>query len=173
MPARIRLARVEEADRFCEIEDDAGMLFATAQGYEWIAEQGNRAPDEWAVAVRAGLCWAADNEDGQTIGVVAARAAGEDLFVIELAVTMAEQGRGIGSALLDAVETHARRSGLRAVTLTTFRDIPWNAPAYVRRGYVRVSPENTPSYLREILAEEAANGLPPDLRCAMELVLRP
>lgn len=168
---QVRLARVEEADRFCEIEDDAGMLFATAQGYEWIAELGNRAPEEWAAAAREGLCWAADNEDRQTVGVVAARAIGADLFIVELAVTMAEQGRGSGGRLLDAVEAHARSKDLRAVTLTTFRDVPWNGPAYTRRGYAPVAPEGMPPYLREILAEEAANGLPADLRCAMELVL--
>ncbi len=172
MPVHVRLARIEEAESFCEIEDGAGMLFTTAPGYEWIAHLGNREPEEWAAAIREKLCWAADNDAGETVGVVAARQAGADLFVVELAVVTAEQRRGIGGALLDVVEAHARDNGLRAVTLTTFRDVPWNAPAYARRGYAQVESETMPAYLRAILAEEATNGLPPDLRCAMALVLQ-
>jgi len=170
---QVRLARIEEAQDFCAIEDDAGMLFRTFPGYEWIAELGNREPEDWAAAIRAGLCWAVANASGGTVGVVAARAEGRDLFIVELAVTMAEQGRGLGGRLLDAVEGHARSKDLRAVTLTTFRHVPWNGPAYARRGYAPVASQGMPPYLQEILAEEAANGLPADLRCAMELVLVP
>ena len=155
------------------IEDDAGMLFRTCPGHEWIADLGNREPWEWEAAIRNGLCWAIDNEEARAVGVVAARAAGTDLFVVELAVTMAEQGRGIGGRLLDAVETHARLKGLRAVTLTTFCEVPWNAPAYARRGYSRIEPAVMQPYIREVLAEEEANGLPSSMRCAMELVLAP
>ena len=39
-----------------------------------------------------------------------------------------------------AGEQWARRQGHAAVTLTTFRDLPWNAPAYLRLLEQQVTP---------------------------------
>lgn len=43
--------------------------------------------------------------------------------------------RGIGGALLEASCARARDAGFGALTLTTFRDLEWNAPWYARRGF--------------------------------------
>ncbi|MFF3544407.1 GNAT family N-acetyltransferase [Streptomyces platensis] len=72
--------------------------------------------------------------------------------------------RGIGRALID----RARGDGGRvALTLTTFTEVPWNAPYYARIGF-RVLPEAelTPG-LRAIRAHEAALGLDRWPRVAM------
>lgn len=53
----------------------------------------------------------------------------------QLSVHPASGRRGIGRALVDSVCDWARSSGFRAVTLTTFRDVPWNAPFYSRLGF--------------------------------------
>jgi N-acetylglutamate synthase-like GNAT family acetyltransferase len=76
-------------------------------------------------------------------------------------------GSGIGSALLATVCAHARAAGLRAVTLTTFRDVPWNAPFCARRGF-RVLPEDewTPG-LAALVAREEELGLPRGMRVVM------
>lgn len=47
----------------------------------------------------------------------------------QLAVHPVHEGKGLGTALLEAV------CALGDVTLTTFRDVPWNAPWYARRGF--------------------------------------
>ncbi|MGW7249459.1 GNAT family N-acetyltransferase [Streptomyces decoyicus] len=64
--------------------------------------------------------------------------------------------RRIGRALIDRAE---RDGGRGALTLTTFTEVPWNAPYYARIGF-RVLPEAelTPG-LRAIRAHEAALGL--------------
>lgn len=46
------------------------------------------------------------------------------------------QGRGIGTALLDAAEDWARAHGHSRMTLTTYRDVAWNGPYYIRRGWI-------------------------------------
>ncbi|WP_327154154.1 GNAT family N-acetyltransferase [Streptomyces tubercidicus] len=64
--------------------------------------------------------------------------------------------RGIGRALIDRAELDG---GPAALTLTTFAEVPWNAPYYARIGF-RILPEAelTPG-LRAIRAQEAALGL--------------
>ncbi|MCX2968486.1 MULTISPECIES: GNAT family N-acetyltransferase [Streptomyces] len=64
--------------------------------------------------------------------------------------------RGLGRALLDHVQ---RAHGNRPLTLTTFRDVPWNAPYYARLGFVALAEERWTPGLREIRAHEAELGL--------------
>lgn len=64
--------------------------------------------------------------------------------------------RGIGRALIDRAMGD---SGPGAVTLTTFAEVPWNAPYYLRLGFrVLADAELTPG-LRAIRAREASLGL--------------
>lgn len=55
--------------------------------------------------------------------------------------------------------TRAREDGLTALTLTTFTDVPWNAPYYARLGFRALSESELTPGLRRIRAEEAAHGL--------------
>jgi GNAT superfamily N-acetyltransferase len=48
--------------------------------------------------------------------------------------------QGLGRVLLDHACEWARGNGLKAVTLTTFANIPWNAPNYERCGFVCCRP---------------------------------
>jgi N-acetylglutamate synthase-like GNAT family acetyltransferase len=73
-------------------------------------------------------------------------------------------GKRVGRQLIACAE-HARKLGLTSLTLTTFRDVPWNAPFYARLGFEIVT-ELTPE-LRQKREEEAAHGLAYDSRCAM------
>lgn len=91
------------------------------------------------------------------------------LHLWELDVRRELQGRGIGRLLIAAVADGARERGLPGVTLTTFRDIPWNAPFYARVGFRLLAPTELNPRLREILAREAERGMKG--RCAMRLEL--
>ena len=42
---------------------------------------------------------------------------------------------GIGAGLVRAAQIDARNTGIKALTLTTFRDVAWNAPFYARLGF--------------------------------------
>jgi GNAT superfamily N-acetyltransferase len=64
-----------------------------------------------------------------------------NLHLDQLAVHPDSMRQGIGGRLVEAVAERARASGAPAVTLTTFRDVPWNAPWYERRGF-HVLPES-------------------------------
>jgi GNAT superfamily N-acetyltransferase len=57
----------------------------------------------------------------------------------QLSVRPAAGRRGIGRALVMAVCRWADRQGYTAVTLTTYRDVPWNKPFYEKLGFRLVS----------------------------------
>jgi GNAT superfamily N-acetyltransferase len=75
----------------------------------------------------------------------------------QLSVIPAMCGQGIGSALLRTAIDWATRRGYPAMTLTTFADVPWNAPVYLARGFVPIQ-DLTPG-LVELRDWEHAIGL--------------
>jgi predicted N-acetyltransferase YhbS len=81
------------------------------------------------------------------------------------------QGKGAGRALIAGVVAEARARGLQAVTLTTFRDIPWNAPFYARCGFVEVPEAEFGSLFTLVREREIEAGLDAASRCAMRLRL--
>ena len=89
------------------------------------------------------------------------------LHVWEVSVHPAFQRRGIGAGLVRACMIDARNSGYRAITLTTFRDVPWNGPFYARLGFEEVTALDAHPRLAGELANEADDGAPSDRRCAM------
>ena len=50
-------------------------------------------------------------------------------------------------------------TGVPALTLTTFTDVPWNAPYYVRCGFRILADAQLTPGLRAIRDREAAHGL--------------
>lgn len=59
----------------------------------------------------------------------------DDFYIREVSVDPAFGRRGRGPALMAAAEAEARARGWPALWLTTFRDVPWNAPWYARLGF--------------------------------------
>ena len=61
-----------------------------------------------------------------------------DLYLDQVSVTPAAERKGAGTTLLDAVSAEASRRGLWGVSLSTFRDVPWNAPFFAKRGFQEI-----------------------------------
>ncbi|GAA2163411.1 GNAT family N-acetyltransferase [Pedococcus bigeumensis] len=76
----------------------------------------------------------------------------------QLDVMAGHRRRGIGGALVRAVCREAASRGAREVTLTTFADVPWNAPFYARLGFVPVA-EPLPPLLRLVRDREIEAGI--------------
>ncbi len=120
--------------------------------------------------IRRGLVWVAE-VDGKPVGFASIEPFEDALHLWELAVHLDHQGHGVGRALVQAVADDARRRGLPAVTLTTFRDVLWNAPFYARLGFIEVPQDAGQPRLAGLRDHEAALGLDLDARCAMRLAL--
>jgi len=66
-----------------------------------------------------------------------------------------------------AVCDWAASTGRAFVSLTTFRDVPWNMPFYAKLGFVEIGFEDLSSALRCILGAESSRDLDPARRVAM------
>jgi ribosomal protein S18 acetylase RimI-like enzyme len=93
--------------------------------------------------------------------------------VEQVSVDPAFARRGLGRRLIDHVAAMAEAEGRPAVTLTTFRDVPWNAPYYRRCGFRDVAESEVGPELRQLRDAEAAHGLDPTLRVCMRRDLAP
>jgi len=152
-----------------EVELSAAESFRAAPGLEWIADEGEFKPvDVHRRRVDEGTSWVAEL-DGKPVGFLCAEVCDRELHVWELAVHQDHQGRGLGKRLIAAGVDAARSRGLDAVTLSTFRDVPWNEPFYARLGFVRLDEVTGEARLSAILRSEVEQGLPGDRRCAMRL----
>jgi ribosomal protein S18 acetylase RimI-like enzyme len=67
--------------------------------------------------------------------------------------------QGLGRRLVDTAAAWAQQHGLAAVTLTTYSEVPWNAPYYQRLGFQIMTENQISAGLRRIREHEAARGL--------------
>ena len=163
---RIRLARPEDAEAFHAVEEDAAVLLREEPSLSGTVIPPTASADEHARTIGKGRSLAAVHGE-DVIGFAAIRAVGRELHLAELSVARAHQRCGVGSLLIRAMMIDARNSGYRAITLNTYRDIPWNAPFYARFGFVEVENFEGREHLAESHEGAAALGMPMDRRCAM------
>ncbi|MEU4716359.1 GNAT family N-acetyltransferase [Micromonospora purpureochromogenes] len=163
---RIRTARTDELADLQRIEVASGAPFREI-GMVDIADAPPLDLDVLGEGQRAGRVWVAVGPDDQPIAFVVAHLVDGCAHVQQLSVHPGHARRGVGRRLLDHVAGWAGQRGLPALTLTTFRSVPWNAPYYVRCGFVALSAAQVGPGLAEVLAAEAALGLDMTDRVAM------
>ncbi len=113
--------------------------------------------------------WVATAPDGAIVGFALAQRLDGSVHLHELDVHPAHARRGLGARLSGAVAVWAAGTSARAVTLLTFRDIPWSTPYYARLGFIPLADEALPPGLRALRETEGAAGLPLAARVAMRL----
>jgi len=104
-------------------------------------------------------------ESAEAVAFVMFREVEGCAYVEQIDVLPSHAGRAIGAALLQAVAAIARRRGLAALTLSTFREVPFNAPYYRRLGFVEVA-VLSPA-MQDIRREHEARGLDETARVFM------
>ena len=161
----VRPALAHELAALAEIERDAGQRFATVPELAGIPEVAVP-PGALAAALARGQVWVA-TVAATIVGFAYAEILDGAVHLEELDVSSAWGRRGIGRALVEAVVADARRRGLPAVTLSTFRDVPWNAPFYARLGFRVLERAMLTPGLAALAAHEARRGLPEALRVVM------
>jgi ribosomal protein S18 acetylase RimI-like enzyme len=162
----LRLARPEDADHWPAIEQAAGQMFRSVPELAGIDFDKTWQPDALRRLIRKGHCLMAQLGD-RPVGFIATQPFQRELHVWELSVHPDAQNRGIGAGLMRACLIDAANAGFSAVTLTTFRDVPWNRLFYARLGFEEVIALDAHPRLAGELALEADNGIPACLRCAM------
>ncbi|MEJ8278789.1 GNAT family N-acetyltransferase [Pseudonocardia spirodelae] len=159
----IRAARVTDVAALRAIERAAGEPFR-AIGLDVVADDEPPPAALLAAYVAAGRAWV-DERGGRPVGYLIAEVVDGCAHVEQVSVLPSERGRRIGEGLVEHLAGWARDRGLPALTLTTYRDVPWNGPHWVRLGFrelVVLGPG-----LRAIREQEAARGLDVWPRLAM------
>ena len=164
MKFTISPSRPEDLDALPGIEARAAHLFATAEATRALGLHLDTAPPrDFRPAHDAGLLWIARDEAGVPLGFALAEPLDGGWHLEEMDVDPTHARQGIGAALVRAI---CATSPAR-VTLTTFRDVPWNAPFYARLGFAPQDNARLSPALAHRMAEEEARGLPRALRVAM------
>ncbi len=137
----IRVARPDEYDALRVIEDcgDAMFLDIGIGPFQW-SEADDHLPSA-AVVLVAGE---------PPVGFACVELVDDAAHLWQLSVHPGAGRRGLGTSLVEAVCRWAAERGLPAVTLTTYRDVPWNGPFYGRLGFREID-ELTPglAYIRQ------------------------
>lgn len=120
----------------------------------------------------AGRAWAVESS-GVVAGYVLVDVVDGAAHVEQVSVDPTFGRRGLGRRLIDQVAAVAEAEGRPAVTLTTFRDVPWNAPYYRRCGFRDLAESELGPELRRRRDAEAAHGLDPMRRVCMRRDLNP
>lgn len=105
--------------------------------------------------------------DGRPVGYAAGIDLGPLYWLRAIGVDPAHGRRGIGRALVQAVCDEGRALFHRAIGLTTYRHVPFNAPFYERCGFLAVSQQEIDATLAEWLERERPAGASPESRVAM------
>jgi GNAT superfamily N-acetyltransferase len=173
MRRQIRKTKPADAPFLPALERSAGEAFRTIPSLAWIADADDQSVETHLAHIAAGTSWVATDEAGGPIGFLAAEVCDDELHIEEFSVRLDRQGSGCGRALMAEAIAWAKARALRAVTLTTFRDVPWNAPYYARKGFRVLAGHEIGSRLADALRREVERGFPGERRCAMRLDLSP
>lgn len=162
----IRDVRADEVPLLGPIEKRAGELFKTV-GMADISE-GDPLPEEFARAfTREGVAVAVADGSDRVVGFALASTVDGALHLYEVSVDPDHARRGLGARLLAAVAERATAHGARAITLATFRDVPWNAPFYAKHGFRVLDRHEWTPGLHVLRLREEDGGLPVERRCFM------
>ena len=145
--AIMRALELDAAQRYRELPDHA--FCADLPARSWAEHERVAAEGCGFVAVL----------EGALVGFLLALPIDDAAHVLEVGVSLGAQGRGAGRALFEAFHGWARSAGFDRATLTTYRDVPWNRPYYLRLGYADLAPSNIGEELAELIAEERLAGL--------------
>ncbi|MGV8908701.1 MAG: GNAT family N-acetyltransferase [Propionicimonas sp.] len=166
----LRDAHVTDLPRLQEVERKAGEVFRHV-GMNAVADDEPLSVDLLRGYVDRGTAWViADHADVPVACLIADVVDGSG-HIEQVSVIPVHARQGLGRVLLDHACEWALSNGLRAVTLTTFANVPWNGPYYEGCGFRRLPADDlTPGLLR-LLREEADHGLDAWPRVCMRRLL--
>ncbi|MFI6498583.1 GNAT family N-acetyltransferase [Nonomuraea typhae] len=146
----VRWADPGELARLVEVEQAADGLFV---------QVGIEFPPGTTMVEEAGDLGSVLVEGEPAAGFAMVGWADGNVHLDQLAVHPERMRQGIGGRLVAAVLDHARAVGAPAVTLTTFRDVPWNAPWYERHGFATLDAAAWGPEVRKIVEHERDLGI--------------
>ena len=165
MTVAIRPALILEIETVRDIERTSSQRFVGVM--DALAADEPSPASVLAARIEAGGLLVAD-VDAEIAAFVMFRPVGNSFYIEQVDVLPAFERRRIGASLIDAVADQARAAELARLTLSTFREVAWNAPYYRRLGFTDIAENELAPDLLEIRREHLARGLDESARVFME-----
>jgi len=160
---KIRLARAEDISLLPGIEMRAGQLFADA-GLQGVADNEPESEEYLRSFMAGGALHVAVDAQDQPVGFALTGLLDGAGHLYELSVDPDHGRRGLGARLVEAGCDYAKAQGCRAMTLSTFLDLPWNGPFYRKLGFNHVARAAWTPGLHLLYLREVDIGLPVERR---------
>ncbi len=167
----LRAATASEIEVMRALERRAAQIYR-AVGYDFCADGPIRDAAEHLRTIAMGVTFVAAADDGALAGFAMFEPMDGDAHLVEVDVDPPHQKKGLARRLIAAGEAWALAKGFDGMTLTTYRDVPWNAPYYRRLGYADFTPESARTGLLGTIEKEAAWGFAFAPRIAMRKQLK-
>lgn len=106
-------------------------------------------------AIEREMCWVYETPAGGVVAYLAAIGMDESLHIEQVSVDPAFARLRYGARLIEHAERDAAARGYPLLTLTTFTEVPWNAPYYASLGFR----EHLNEELAEVLSGEGGLGM--------------
>lgn len=164
----IRLAQHADLPWLADIEQDAASLFPAGSIPKALRNDAVPLPI-LEHAVEQGGLWVAEQDAHGLVAFALLECHTELALLAEIDVVPKHGRKGLGRALIAILAQKAARLGYKALYLTTFRFVAWNAPFYKQLGFQILSESQVPLPLLSILDAEKKRGMTE--RVAMRLSL--
>lgn len=123
---RIRHARPSEFGALRELEIEADRVFETVGIGPFVMDETEDHTDRAALVLVV---------DDPPVAFIVVELVDGNAHIWQVSVHPDHGRQGLGTALIGAAGDWARAAGLAAMTLTTFRNVPWNGPYYRALGF--------------------------------------
>ncbi len=118
-------------------------------------------------AIKSGLCFVSEI-DNEAVGFIALKQFNCSYYIVEISVMSHAQSQGVGNALLAYVKMLAEINRIASLNLITFKDVDWNMPYYLKKGYKPLEVEHLSPQFAELWKEDTQH-FNADLRVCMQL----
>jgi GNAT superfamily N-acetyltransferase len=130
----LRDGRGEDVARIQEIEQASSQRFAQIGMHEIAADAPTSSPTLTARIGSRDLIVAVDEKD-QPIAFAMFSEIDHCGCIEQIDVLPSHAGHHFGASLIEKIDRRGLARGWSALLLSTFRDVPWNAPYYRRLGF--------------------------------------
>jgi len=154
----IRKATAEDLPTMRDIEVAAGEAFRTL-GMGAVADDAPPSLEALANYEQDGRAWVATDSGDVSVAYILVDVVERFAHIEQVTVHPLYARQGLGRQLIEEAALWAATLGLDGMTLTTFEEVPWNAPYYARLGFQPVPENEWSGGLRRIMQSERAHGL--------------
>jgi GNAT superfamily N-acetyltransferase len=163
---RVRSYRDADAAALVRIENRAAELFRP-YGFPEMADSPIPDVAFFENYIAGQTVWVALDREGAPAGFAVAGALDDWFHLKELSVDPDHGRKGLGAALVSVALAEGKARGFDRMSLTTFRDVPFNRPFYEKLGFAVLPLDSAPEILRRCFQFEVNSTVDPAQRCLM------